>query len=96
MYIESFHKVLLIHSADGELSLRMKMAEIMGRLTDFGFIRPHKSYLLNYRSIYSINVDDVRLDDGTLMPLSRRRSKEFKEEYMVLLQENRYIEIEMI
>ncbi|MBD5129384.1 MAG: response regulator transcription factor [Ruminococcaceae bacterium] len=43
-----------------------------------GFIQIHKSYLVNFRYIYSVEKDDVRLPCGKVLPLSRNRVDEVK------------------
>jgi len=54
------------------------MKEYENRLRNSGFIRIHKSYLVNYRYIYSIEINDVRLTCGKILPLSRNRVDEVK------------------
>lgn len=43
-----------------------------------GFIRIHKSYLVNFRNIFSIETKDVRLINNEKLPLSRNRAEEAK------------------
>ncbi|MFO7722373.1 MAG: response regulator [Bacteroidales bacterium] len=52
-------------------------------LSEFGFIRPHKSHLVNVRYIKSyIKVDGgyILLNDGTTVPVSRRKKEKILEE----------------
>jgi two-component system, LytTR family, response regulator len=52
-------------------------------LSEFGFIRPHKSHLVNVRYIKSyIKVDGgyILLQDGTTVPVSRRKKEKILEE----------------
>lgn len=48
------------------------------RLKDIGFIRVHKSYLVNFRFIDSIGKINVNLTGGGTLPLSRNRASETK------------------
>lgn len=54
-------------------------------LWEKGFIRIHKSYLVNYRYIYSIQEESVRLIDQSEIPMSRRKSSGIKEQYQFFL-----------
>lgn len=48
------------------------------RMKNRGFIQIHKSYLVNFRYIYSIEKNDVKLSCGKVLPLSRNRIDEVK------------------
>ena len=54
------------------------MQEYEDRFGKNGFIRIHKGYLVNFRSIRSIHKLEVRLIDGNVLPLSRNRASEIK------------------
>ena len=54
------------------------MQEHEDKLSEYGFIRIHKGYLVNFRFISSIQKKDVRLTDGNVLPLSRNRVNETK------------------
>lgn len=43
-----------------------------------GFVRAHKSYIINMAYITATHCDSVVLDDGTVLTVSRARSREFK------------------
>lgn len=59
-------------------SIRYKMSDLEEKTIRHGFIRIHKSYLVNYRCIKSIRPADVILDDGTALPASRTRMENIK------------------
>lgn len=72
---------------DHELTIKYddNVERILGTMRQYdkvlslkGFIRIHKSVLVNYKYIYSIEKTDVRLLDGKLLPLSRNRINETK------------------
>lgn len=48
------------------------------RIQSRGFILIHKSYLVNFRYIYSVGKNDVILSCGKVLPLSRNRIDEVK------------------
>lgn len=61
------------------------MKEYDNRLKDSGFIRIHKSYLVNYRYIDSIELKDIKLKSGEKLPLSRNRVGEVRKRMHELL-----------
>lgn len=54
------------------------MQEQEERLKNMGFIRIHKSYLVNLRFFYSIESKSLRLSSGEELPISRNRIVEVK------------------
>lgn len=57
--------------------------EFEKRLKDVGFIRIHKSFLVNFRFIESIGKTTVTLTDGTALLLSRNRFEETKRKLLI-------------
>ncbi len=95
IYFYTIRHALFFYDSDGksvELASRcynMGMLEKM--LGEHGYIRTHRSYLLNFRYIYLIQSDRILLTEETsakghtCIPLSRRRTQEVKDQYRLLL-----------
>ncbi len=67
--------------ADGEMySYRAQISELEARLTPLGFFRCHSSYLVNGEHIERIEQTKLTLRDGTVIPISQRRRREFMQE----------------
>jgi DNA-binding LytR/AlgR family response regulator len=81
MYIECYDKTLHIITEYEQIKVTYKLSSLEKLLEGYGFIRIHKSYLVNYRYIYSIDKQTVELDNHSILPLSRPRLKEVKSEY---------------
>ena len=58
--------------------------EYEGRMKNMGFIRIHKSYLVNYRYIASIEKTTVKLTCGKELPMSRKREARVRREFLEL------------
>lgn len=58
------------------------LREFEERIGNNGFIRIHKSYLVNFRYIRSVEENIVLLSSGEKLPLSRYRAKEAKMKMM--------------
>jgi len=85
IYADVVNKSLHIVSEKREFNIRYPLSAFEQLVSSFGFLRIHKSYLVNYRYVFSIDTDTVRLDDGTTLPLSKHRTKEVKEEFRGLV-----------
>ena len=82
IFIEVDSHKLTIHMKSGMLEANgtLKDIELQGR--DYGFIRIHQSYLVNFRFITVINHKGVNLDSGELLPLGKGKYENVKMELM--------------
>ncbi|MDE7361949.1 MAG: LytTR family DNA-binding domain-containing protein [Oscillospiraceae bacterium] len=71
------HTVTMVCN-DGKIQVCGTMSEYNAMLENRGFIRVHKSYLVNRRYIDSVQKSDVKLSSGGLLPLSRKRAEDVK------------------
>lgn len=77
-YLESKGHYLQLHTGERITQIRGKISDYENRLKDYGFIRIHQGFLVNVRSIYSINSREVTLDDGSKLPISRKKVDDIK------------------
>lgn len=56
-------------------------------LAEEWFYPCHKSYLVNFRQVKGVRKDEILLEGGCCIPLSRRMQKEWKEQYRKYLWE---------
>lgn len=81
-YIEIFGHWLLIHIKDNEsLECYGSLSDMEHELNDFDFVRTHKSYLVNCKYIYSIEKNQIVLDDKTVIPVSRYKVESVKQNF---------------
>ena len=52
-------------------------------LKDRGFLRIHKSYLVNMRHIKTLNCNELSLVDGTLLRVGSKNYSECKKQYLL-------------
>lgn len=90
-FLEIMNQTLTIHLAGGTLCMKYKMNDAERMLAPYGFLRIHKSYLVNYRMIFSIRKESVLLDNGKELPLSRHR---YTEVTMAFLERSRRMMME--
>lgn len=48
------------------------------QLKDYNFFSPHKAYLINLKYVFSNSYNQITLTDNSKIPLSQKRSSEFK------------------
>lgn len=84
IYVEAVGKTQELHRSDGRtvFAVRCSMHELEQRLSPLGFLRIHKGFLVNFRSIRKITSRNILLDNGQELPIGRDRLKSAREEYL--------------
>lgn len=85
-YIECCNKTLNIFTENACIPITYKLSDMEKKLENYGFIRTHKGYLVNYNYIFSINRSDILLDNKKLIPVSKYRLEEVKQKFRRLTQ----------
>lgn len=90
LYIESNGKIQQVHIVNRSepVIIRRSMQDLEDGLTQSGFLRIHKGYLVNYRFIRRLEDDEALLTNGERLPMSRRRVQEIRNQYLELMQQN--------
>lgn len=76
-YCEVQNHSMSVHTSSGMQVYRCQMKKLEEQLAPYGFFRCHASYLVNSEAISRIDVAQLTLKDGTVIPISQRRRKEF-------------------
>lgn len=85
LYLESSKKEIILHPLhDGRAGFRFYagMAQMEERLAPLGFLRVHKSYLVNMAYVESFQYGKVRLHGGIILRSSEKSHAELKQRYM--------------
>ena len=80
LYIESLGHTIRIHSAEETVVTYERLDSVTQRLPA-GFIRCHKSFVVNMWQIRRFQTADILLKNGVLIPVSRKRYAETKTAY---------------
>lgn len=67
------------------LSRKYSLSNLERLTKDYGFLRIHKSYLVNYRYIKSINAKSVVISNDDEIPISHGKKTEIQDNFMELL-----------
>ena len=87
MYVEVISHKLYVHEKDNLTVANGNLKYIEDTFLIHGFIKTHQSFLINYRYINFIRHNEIILDDGTNLPLSRGRYEQVKNKYMFFSRE---------
>lgn len=88
VYIEGQKKKQNVYTRGGAepLSVRNKMESLEEQLKEYGFMRVHKGYIVNYRFIRLIGSTEIELTTNGKIPISRRNVEECRSRYLELMQ----------
>lgn len=84
-YFSSEGRTVVIHSNSGEYSFYSKLDDVETDEHLSGFLRCHKSILVNPDHIRIINKEMVTLFSGESLPISRARAKDIKDTFFRLI-----------
>lgn len=74
-YVEVFSHVCMIHTTEGNVETKISISNLEQKLSD-SFFRVHRSYLINLEQVKKIGKTEIFMDDGSVIPLSRRKYKD--------------------
>lgn len=77
-YLEYQNRKLRLVMKYGECMIRGKVSEFSKKLIPYGFASPHKSFVVNLYHVKAIRGYDIFMMNGDLIPLSQKRSTEFR------------------
>lgn len=85
LYFEGngMYQVLYLQNGKRE-EIASRMDHLEESLLEHGFLRIHKGYLVNYRWITRLDKSEATLSDGEKIPISRRKAKAIREQYLQL------------
>lgn len=89
LYIEGAGRYQKIYCSDNEMPITIcsSMQKLEEQLSEKGFMRIHKGYLVNYKFIRRLKDTDAVLTNGAEIPMSRLRVQEIRNRYLELMQD---------
>ena len=82
IYIESYRHKIVFHTEDKSYSIYKPLGEIEEMLAGMGFLRIHKSFIVNLGYVRSVNNYILTLYDGMNFIVPRGRYREVKQKYI--------------
>ncbi|MFQ8921369.1 MAG: LytR/AlgR family response regulator transcription factor [Clostridium paraputrificum] len=79
IYMESLNKKVILHKISGETEeVNCVFKDIYEKVREHGFIRCHKSYIVNIKYVKTFNKLECRLQRDFIIPIGRKYSKDFR------------------
>ncbi len=78
LYIEAQRKDCRFVNDGGEVVIRCTFGYAESIFSQHGFLKPHRSYLVNPSAVFCIGRNDMKLSNGANIPVSRDRLQETK------------------
>lgn len=72
-----------IHAGSLSCEINTSLSSLEDRLASYGFLRIHKSYLVNMRCIRKLRSRECLLSDGTVLAVSERNYTQQKQKYLL-------------
>jgi DNA-binding LytR/AlgR family response regulator len=82
VYIESARKKINVHCENEQYFSNEKISTVEKNLSQFGFARISRYYLVNMAHIKKIGINDILLSTGEVLNYSKSHQKEIKIRYM--------------
>ncbi len=79
LYLEAQNQNIVIRTTDREYTVRYNLGEYEKELSQDGFFRIHRGYLVSLRHVKSLGKHEVTLSENTVLPVSRTKEKSLKE-----------------
>ena len=82
IFIEAQNQKIVIYTVGGEVETRGKISDYEEKLESQGFFRIHRGYLVSLSKVSGISGRDIRMVDGSLLPIGRTKEQSFRSALM--------------
>ena len=79
-YFEYQSRKLRMATASEELWIQDSIRHMYERMAPFDFLMPHKSFIVNPYHIRNLKGYDICMTDGSIIPLSQKKSADFRKQ----------------
>lgn len=81
-YLEALSHYIHVYTIDGLHKVKCSMSQMLGELDGKRFVQCHRSYIVGIRHVSSILKDEVLLEDGCRVPVSRAKYKDVNKAFI--------------
>lgn len=79
LFIEAHNQNVIISTADESISVRGNIRDYEEELSQYGFFRIHRGYLISLPKVLRIGSKSVVLEDNTTLPVSRSKESKLRD-----------------
>lgn len=87
-YFKYVNRKIMIRTKSGDFFFGGQMKKLMERMRQFAFESCHQSYCVNMRYVKKIKGYELYLNNGETIPVSQKKSSEFREKLNKYIQNN--------
>ena len=87
---EYLDRQVLLYTRDMAWHLRKRITDTAREMEQYGFSMPHKSFVVNLHEVQRICGYEITMTDGRIIPLSQKKSAQFRRDLNDYLAEERY------
>lgn len=87
-FFEYINRSVKMVTTNNTFILKEKITTIADKMDEYNFVVPHKSFTVNLLYVKSIKGYDISMVDGSIIPLSQKKSVDFRNKFNIFL-ENR-------
>lgn len=85
-FFEYLNRKVQMKTLNATYILKEKITTVAEFMNKYGFLMPHKSFTVNLFYVKSIKGYDIYMMDGSIIPLSQKKSAEFREHLNIFLE----------
>lgn len=85
-FFEYLNRKVKMKALSNTYILKDKITTIAKLMEPYGFLMPHKSFTVNLFHVKNIKGYDIYMMDGSVIPLSQKKSAEFREQLNIFLE----------
>ena len=78
LYFEAESNYVNLYAKEEKYKFREALGNLENQLVNKGFLRVHKGYLISQKEVLLIKAKEMKLLDGTLIPIGRSYSETVK------------------
>lgn len=86
IFLEALHKSITIYTDSEELTCHKSIGDFEEELSDYGFFRTHRTYLVNIRKIKQLNSKGVLMENGETVTISKKNYNDLLSRFIELNQ----------
>ena len=84
-YFEYQNRRIYMKAKDTTYEMRGRISDLAGRMEEYGFSVPHKSFVVNLYHVKNIKGYEILMMNGEWIPLSQKQAVQFKEKLSLYL-----------
>ena len=88
LYFEYVNRKIRIVTSNGDFYFVGQMKKLINKMSEYKFESCHQSYLINLKYVKKIKGYELYLKNGEMIPVSQKKSFEFREKLNKFIQKN--------